>query len=108
MPMPLSFTYAKLSEAVEIFVTHEDDARQRLLAAELPLCLVSSESLPNPFDEQWSRLWEMLTEKGKKQDYTAYRYTVIQMRKKRAAQFIAEIWTIKSMLESFVPRGPHN
>lgn len=104
--MPLTFTYAKLTEAVGIFVTHEGDARQRLLAAELPLSLVSSESLPEPFAQQWSDLWSMLRAKGTCHEFTPFKCTVLQMRKKRAAQFITSIWNMQSMLEAHVPRGP--
>jgi len=105
--MPLSFSYAKLTEAVGVFVVHEDDARRRLLSAELPLSLVSSDSLPEPYGKQWCKLWEMLTEKGERHDFTAFKHTVLRMRKKRAAQFIGEIWNMWSMLEPFVQRGPY-
>ncbi len=106
MAMPLTFTYAKLTEAVGVFVTHEEDARRRLLAAELPLSLVSSDSLPEPYAKQWSELWFMLTAKGACHDFTPFKCTVLHMRKKRAAQFIGEIWNLWSMLDAHIPRGP--
>lgn len=104
--MPLTFSYAKLTEAVGFFVTHEDDARRRLLAAELPLSLVASDGLPEPYAKQWSDLWSMLTARGPCHDFTPFKCTVLRMRKKRAAQFIASIWNMWSMLEAHVPRGP--
>ncbi|MBX2983708.1 MAG: hypothetical protein WBB32_06525 [Flavobacteriales bacterium] len=107
MPVSLSFSYAKLTEAVEIFVNHEDDARQRLLAAEIPLTLISSEDLPEPYNKEWATLWSMLTDRGTSQDFSPFQYTVLQMRKKRAAQFIGEIWNMMAMLDSFIRRGPH-
>lgn len=102
MPIPLAYTYSKLSEAVGVFITHEDDARRRLLAAELPLSQVTADSLPPPFDGQWTALWALLTAKGPCNDFTAFKCTVLDMRKKRAAMFIEEIWTMKAMLEPYV------
>ena len=104
--MPVTFTYAKLTEAVGVFVTHEDDARRRLLAAELPLSLISSESLPDSFQKEWTDLWSMLTARGACHDFTPFKCTVLRMRKKRAAHIIGEIWNMWAMLEAHVPRGP--
>ena len=107
MAMPLSLSYAKMTEAIDVFVTHEGDARRRLLAAEISLSLVSSDSLPEPYAKEWSELWTLLTAKGACQDFTPFQCTVQRLRKKRAAQFIGAIWNIWVMLESHVPRGPY-
>lgn len=48
----------------------------------------------------------MLRAKGPCHDFTPFKCTVLHMRKKRAAQFIGEIWNMWSMLEAHVPRGP--